>query len=138
MLHHNFINVVQDFLGDMADVVADGLVGRVGCVCQITAGNGEEIEELADEGVVGGQVFEFVIITVAGVSDDSENKDLPELEARSALVLALAREYLLFEEFENLAADIRGGVNPLQREEYEGKLVAALCLDQDFLLRNDV
>jgi hypothetical protein len=90
VLRHDLVDVVQEFIGDVADIVADGLVGKVGGVGQITAGDGGEIEKLADEGVVGGQVFEFVIITVAGVAHDSENKDLPKVEAGAALVLALA------------------------------------------------
>ena len=90
MQRHNLVDVLQEFFGDVADVVTDGLVGKVGSVGQITAGDGGEIEELANECVVGGQVFEFVIITVAGVAHDSENKDLPKVEAGSALVLALA------------------------------------------------
>lgn len=113
MRHHNPVDVVQEFLGDVADVVADGLVGKVGGVGQVTAGDGGEIEELADEGVVGCQVFELVIIAVACVAHDPEDKDLPEVEAGAPLVLALAGQDPLFEELENLAADLGCCVNPL-------------------------
>ena len=115
MLCHNLVDVVQEFLGDVADVVADGLVGKVGSVGQITAGDGGKTEELADEGVVGSQVFEFIVIAVTGVSHDPENKNLPEVKSGTAFVLALAGQDLLFEQFEYLAADLGGCVNPLQR-----------------------
>jgi len=114
VLCHNPVNVVQEFLGDMADVVADGFVGKVGSVGQITTSYGGEIEKLTDEGVVGGQVLEFVVVAVAGVAHNPENKDLPKVEAGTAFVLALARQDLLFEKFEYLAADLGGCVNPLK------------------------
>ena len=138
MLCHDLVDVVQDFLGDVADVVADGLVGKVGSVGQITAGDGGEIEELPDEGVVGCQVLEFVVIAVAGIAHDPEDKDLPEVKAGTTFVFALAGQDLLFEQFENLAADLGGCVYPLQREKDGSELVAALGWDLDFLDGNDI
>lgn len=99
MLRHNLVDVVQEFFGDVADVVADGLVSKVGSAGQIASGNGWKIKELPDEGVVGSQIFELIIVAVAGVSHDPENKYLPEVEARTAFLLAFSGQNLLFQKF---------------------------------------
>lgn len=69
---------------------------------------------------------------------DAEDEDLPEVKAGAAFVLVRAGEDLRFEEFENLAADLGGCVDPLQREKNGSQLVAAVGWDLDCLDRHDV
>ena len=47
---------------------------------------------MANEAVVGGEVFELVVIATAGVADDTEDEDLPVGEPRAAFVFAFAGE----------------------------------------------
>lgn len=92
VLGDDFVDVLEDFFGDVADVVADGFVAQIGGVCEVAADDGGEVEELAHEGVVGGEVFELVVVATAGVAHDAEDENLPEGEPGAAFLFAFAGE----------------------------------------------
>jgi hypothetical protein len=79
----------------VADVVADGFVGEIWGVGEVFSCDGGEVEELAHEGVVGGEVFELIVVAVAGVADDAEDEDLLVGEARATFVFVYAGEDFL-------------------------------------------
>lgn len=100
----------------MADVLTDGFVAKV---------------------VVGGEVFELVVVAVTGVADDTEDENLPVGKAKAAFVFACSGTDFGFKDGEDLVEDFGGGVNVLEGEKNGGEFVAAAGGDLDFFDRND-
>src|SRR6267378_6680526 len=130
-LDHYRVDLTQQLLVHMADVLRKGLVMK-GLL--LIRKHRAQAQDLPQQTIVIGQVFQPVVVTVQRQTHDPQDQNVPQIQTRSPGGL-LAADHLLFQQLKNLAVDLSGLENPLQPRQHRRQFVPAPSRQHHFFNR---
>src|SRR6266481_400125 len=120
-LDHYRVDLTQQILVHVTDVLRKGLVMK-GLL--LIRKHRAQAQDLPQQTIVIGQVFQPVVVTVQRQTHDPQDQNVPQIQTRSPGGL-LAAAHLLFQQLKNLAVELGGLENPLQPRQHRRQFVPA-------------
>ena len=127
MPDHDGIDGREQVRIDMANVIADGAVMQRHRVHPEL----RQPHDLADEGVVVGDIFDPVIVAIQAEPDHAQHQNVPEVHPGPTRMRELVADHFFLQQIENRMIDPRSAEDPLETCQHGGQFVPAFKGNHD-------